>query len=152
MVSKFAAFEFSHAARRLTRRGKPLRLSGQPLALLILLLEDPGRLVTRAEIRTRLWPDTTVNFDHGLDVALNRLRAVLGDRGKQPVFVETVPRVGYRFIAEVRRDLHVRPGGWSLAARVGLYMLTAIIAALVALAVVHQHYGKIIERSSHSLR
>lgn len=77
MVSKFGEFEFSHSALRLTRGGRPVRLTGQPLQLLTLLLDEPGRLVTREEIRTRLWPDTTVDFDHSLDVALNRLRAVL---------------------------------------------------------------------------
>jgi len=154
MVSTFGDFEFSQSTLRLTRRGKRLRLSGQPLQLLILLLDEPGRLVTREQIRTRLWPDTTVDFEHSLDVALNRLRAALGDSAKQPVFVETVPRVGYRFVAEVRTEMDVRPWtrGRSLAARVGLYALTAIIAALVALAVVHRHYGRIIERTSHSSR
>jgi DNA-binding winged helix-turn-helix (wHTH) protein len=154
MVSKFGDFEFSRSALRLTRRGRPLRLSGQPLQLLVLLLDEPGRLVTREEIRTRLWPDTTVDFEHSLDVALNRLRAVLGDSAKQPVFVETVPRAGYRFVAAVRTEVDALPWrrGRSLAARVGLYVLTAIIAALVALAVVHQHYGKIIERTSRSSR
>ena len=154
MVSKFGDFEFSQSALRLTRRGKHLRLSGQPLQLLILLLDEPGRLVTREEIRTRLWPDTTVDFEHSLDVALNRLRAVLGDSARQPVFVETLPRAGYRFVAEVRIEMDGRPltRGRSLAARAGLYVLTAIIAALIALAVVHQHYDKIIERASQSSR
>ena len=154
MVSKFGDFEFSQSTLRLTRSGEPLRLSGQPLRLLVLLLDEPGRLVTREEIRTRLWPDTTVDFEHSLDVALNRLRAVLGDSAKQPVFVETVPRVGYRFVAEVRTQPSVRswPRVRSIAARAGLYALTAIIAALIALAVVHQHYDKIVERTSHSPR
>ena len=152
LMLTFGDFEFSRSALRLTRGGKRLRLSGQPLQLLILLLEEPGRLVTREEIRRKLWPDTTVDFDHGLDVALNRLRAVLGDSAKHAVFVETVPRVGYRFVAEVRAGTDVRPStpGRSLLARVGLYALTAILAALVALAVVHQHYGKIIDRTSRS--
>lgn len=155
MVSTFGDFEFSPSALQLTRKGQPVRLTGQPLQLLALLLDDPGRLVTREEIRTRLWPDTTVDFEHSLDVALNRLRTVLEDNAKQPVFVETVPRVGYRFIAVVRTEAggphrtRVRP----LAARVGLVALTAILAALVALfVVVHQHYDKFIPRPSHSSR
>jgi len=153
-VTRFGEFELSRSAQRLTRNGKALRLTGQPLQLLMLLLEDPGRLVTREEIRTRLWPDTTVDFDHSLDVALNRLRAALGDSAKQPVIIETVPRVGYRFVAEVRStsDGQRVAYGRSMAARVGLYALTAIIAALVALAIVHQHYDKFVDRSSQSSR
>src|SRR5437867_8648882 len=140
-VTRFGEFEFSRSAQRLTRNGKALRLTGQPLHLLVLLLEDPGRLVTREEIRTRLWPNTTVDFDHSLDVALNRLRAVLDDNAKEPAFIETVPRLGYRFVAVVATPPGARPErrGRSIAARVGLYALTAILAALVALAIVHQH-------------
>src|SRR5439155_25894472 len=153
-VVGFGEFEFSRSAMRLTRNRKALRLTGQPLQLLGLLLEEPGRLVTREEIRARLWPDTTVDFDHSLDVALNRLRAVLGDSAKGPVFIETVPRVGYRFVAEVRSASNGPrvARGRSIAARVGLYTLTAIIAALVALAIVHQHYDKFVDRSSRSSR
>ena len=148
----FGEFEFSRSAQRLTRRGRVLRLTGQPLQLLVLLLEEPGRLVTREDIRRRLWPDTTVDFDHSLDVALNRLRALLGDSAREPVFIETVPRIGYRFVAEVqavideRRSVRRR----SIPARVGWYALTALVAALVALAIVHQHYDRFVDRSSRS--
>jgi DNA-binding winged helix-turn-helix (wHTH) protein len=152
-VLTFADFEFSRSTQRLTRGGKPQHLTGQPLQLLAVLLEEPGRLVTRDEIRARLWPDTTVDFEHSLDVALNRLRAVLGDSARQAAFIETVPRVGYRFIAEVRVAIDESPFARrrSIAARVGWYALTAIVAALVALAIVHQHYDKFVDRSSHSL-
>jgi len=120
----------------------------------MLLVEEPGRLVTRDEIRTRLWPDTTVDFDHSLDVALNRLRAVLDDSAKEPAFIETVPRVGYRFVAVFAAPPSARPAppGRSIAARISMYALTAILAALVALAIVHQHYGKFVDRSSRSSR
>jgi len=139
---------------RLTRTGRSLRLTGQPLQLLFLLLEEPGRLVTRDEIRARLWPDTTVDFEHSLDVALNRLRAVLGDSAKQPSFIETVPRMGYRFVADACTELDAPPHRRerSLLARVGVYALTAILAALVALAIVHQHYDKFVDRSSSATR
>jgi DNA-binding winged helix-turn-helix (wHTH) protein len=108
--------------------------------------------VTREEIRTLLWPDTTVDFDHSLDVALNRLRAALGDSGKEPRFVETVPRIGYRFVAEVHTAIDCPRAirGRSIAARVGLYALTAIIAALIALAIVHQHYDKFVDRPARA--
>jgi DNA-binding winged helix-turn-helix (wHTH) protein len=128
------------------RGGKAVRLSGQPLWLLVLLLDQPGRVVTGEEIRTLLWPDTTVNFDHSLDVALNRLRAALGDNGKKPRFARRFH--GYRSLAEVQTAID-RPRairGRSTAARVGLYALTAIIAALIALAIVHQHYDKFVDR------
>jgi DNA-binding winged helix-turn-helix (wHTH) protein len=148
MVFTFGDCSFSSSSLRLTRAGKAVRLSGQPLRLLVLLLDEPGRVVTREEIRTLLWPDTTVDFDHSLDVALNRLRAALGDSGKEPKFVETVPRIGYRFVAEVHTVVDCPRGirGRSIAARVGLYALTAIIAALIALAIVHQHYDKFVDR------
>jgi DNA-binding winged helix-turn-helix (wHTH) protein len=152
MVFRFGECSFSSSSLRLTRGGKAVRLSGQPLRLLGLLLDEPGRVVTREEIRTLLWPDTTVDFDHSLDVALNRLRAALGDSGKEPRFVETVPRIGYRFVAEVHREID-RPlaiRGRSIAARVGLYALTAIIAALIALAIVHQHYDKFVDRPARA--
>jgi DNA-binding winged helix-turn-helix (wHTH) protein len=152
MVFRFGDCSFSSSSLRLTRGGRPVRLSGQPLQLLVLLLDRPGRIVTRDEIQERLWPDTTVGFDHSLDVALNRLRAALGDSGKPPRLIETVPRTGYRFAAEVRtesesgRSTRAR----SIAARVGVYALTAIIAALIALAFVHQHYDKLVDRPSRA--
>lgn len=152
MVFTFGDCSFSSSSLRLMRGGKAVRLSGQPLRLLMLLLEEPGRVVTREEIRTLLWPDTTVDFDHSLDVALNRLRAALGDSGKEPRFVETVPRIGYRFVAEVHTAIE-RPRTIrerSMAVRVGLYALTAIIAALIALAIVRQHYDKFVERPARA--
>jgi DNA-binding winged helix-turn-helix (wHTH) protein len=147
-VSTFGDFEFSHRALRLTRLGTRVRLTGHPLRLLLLLLEEPGRLVTREEIRARLWPDTTVDFDHGLDVALNRLRRALGDSRRDPRFIETVPRPGYRFVAPVAKSddtprRRIRP----VAFRAGVYAATAILGALLALAIVHQHYDKIVSRS-----
>src|SRR5437762_831955 len=134
MVLKFGNFEFSRSGQRLARDGRPVRLTGQPLKLLNLLLEEPGRLVTREEIRTRLWPDITVDFDHSLDVALSRLRTTLGERAKEAVFIETVPRVGVRFIAgvQVQAATPAAPRVRPLAVRVGLYALTAIVAAMIA--------------------
>jgi DNA-binding winged helix-turn-helix (wHTH) protein len=153
MIVRFGEFEFSPAALRLSRAGTTLRLSGQPLRLLMLLLEEPGRLVTRDEIRARLWPDTTVDFDHSLDVALNRLRAVLGDTTRDRRFIETVPRLGYRFVATVRADADPPSSrGKAIARRVALYALTALAAALVALGIVHQHYDRFVDRAVPSQR
>ena len=153
MVVRFGDFEFSRPALRLSRGGIPIRLTGQPLQLLMVLLEEPGRLVTRDEIRARLWPDTTVEFDHGLDVALNRLRAALGETARAPRYIETVPRLGYRFIARVCADTE-RPRRQlsSAARRVAMYALTALVGALLALGVVHQHYDKIVSRGRQTSR
>jgi DNA-binding winged helix-turn-helix (wHTH) protein len=101
VVKTFGDFEFDDRRRCLRARGQPVRLSGQAIDLLCLLLERPGELITREEIEHRLWPETNVNFHHSLDVVVSRLRTVLGDRGQSPRFIETVPRRGYRFIEPV---------------------------------------------------
>ena len=101
MVKTFGDVEFDDRRRSLRSRGQPVRLSGQAVDLLCLLPERPGELITRQEIEHRLWPDTTVDFDHSLDVLVNRLRTVLGDKGPSLRFIETVPRRGYRFIEPV---------------------------------------------------
>jgi len=75
---------------------------GQPFEVLAMLLESPGQLVTREELRTRLWPtDTFVDFDHGLNAAVNKLRDALSESAEKPTYVETLPRRGYRFISAV---------------------------------------------------
>ena len=87
------------------KSGARLSLQQQPLQLLSVLLEQPGELVTRDELRKRLWPDDTfVDFEHGLNAAVKRLRDTLGDSADSPRFVETVPRRGYRFIAPASVD------------------------------------------------
>ena len=86
----------------LRKSGARVTLQQQPLQLLSVLLERPGELVTREELRKRLWPDDTfVDFEHGVNAAVKRLRDTLGDSAESPRFVETVPRRGYRFIAPV---------------------------------------------------
>jgi TolB-like protein/DNA-binding winged helix-turn-helix (wHTH) protein/Tfp pilus assembly protein PilF len=86
----------------LLKNGRRIRLQDQPLQVLAMLLEKPGEVVTREEVRKRLWPgDTFVDFDHGLNNAINRLREALNDSADTPKFVETLPRRGYRFTAEV---------------------------------------------------
>lgn len=94
----------------LYRNGRRLKLQAQPFQLLALLLERPGEVVTREEIRHKLWPvDTFVDFDHSLGTAINKLRAVLDDSADQPRFVETLPRRGYRFIANVTQPVAESP-------------------------------------------
>src|ERR1700752_1893955 len=98
---RFGTFEADLRTGELTKNGKRLTLQDQPFQLLALLLEKPGELVTREELRSRLWPATTVDFDHGLNKAISKLRDALGDSASNPRFVETVERRGYRFLADV---------------------------------------------------
>lgn len=99
---RFGVFEADAAAGELRKQGRRLRLTGQPFEVLVLLLERPGQVVTREEIHQQLWPDGTfVDFDHGLNTAINKLRESLGDSATNPRFIETLPRKGYRFIAPV---------------------------------------------------
>ncbi len=96
----FGVFELDLRSGELRKSGTRLNLQQQPLQLLSVLLEHPGELITRDELRKRLWPeDTFVDFEHGLNAAVKRLRDVLGDSADSPRFVETVPRRGYRFVA-----------------------------------------------------
>jgi TolB-like protein/DNA-binding winged helix-turn-helix (wHTH) protein/Tfp pilus assembly protein PilF len=101
---RFAVFEADLRAGELTKQGKRLRLQELPFRLLVLLLEKPGELVTREELRGRLWPRTFVDFDHGLNKAISKIREALGDSAENPRFIETVARRGYRFLAEVAVD------------------------------------------------
>ncbi|HEV8201471.1 MAG TPA: winged helix-turn-helix domain-containing protein, partial [Candidatus Polarisedimenticolia bacterium] len=107
---RFGLFELDLAARSVTRKGVPVRLQDQPFLVLTLLLERPNDIVTREELRQRLWPDGTyVDFDGSLNAVLKRLRAALGDDPDQPRFIETVPKRGYRFIAPVTRVPKTEP-------------------------------------------
>ena len=140
---RFGVFELDTHSRELRKAGVRLSLPEQPLQILECLLDNPGELVTRDELRKRLWPgDTFVDFEHGLNAAVKRLRDVLGDSADSPRFVETVPRRGYRFLAPVERWPngaleqpepavaalpHRRPIFWS-----GAIALTALAAAALA--------------------
>jgi TolB-like protein/DNA-binding winged helix-turn-helix (wHTH) protein/lipoprotein NlpI len=99
-ITRCGVFEIDLKAFELRKHGLRLKLSEQPFQILAILLEKPGEIVTRDELRERLWPgDTFVDFDHGLNNAVMRLREVLGDSSDRPRFIETLPRRGYRFIA-----------------------------------------------------
>ena len=101
-IVSFGAYEFNPYSRELRREGMRVRLEGQPLAILEVLLERPGELVTREELQKRLWPeDTFVDFEHSLNAAVKRLRAGLNDSADQPRYIETLARRGYRFVAPV---------------------------------------------------
>src|SRR5262249_40018813 len=99
---RFGVFEVDLRAGELRKHGVRLRLQEQPFQVLAMLLERPGETVTREELRKRLWTaETFVDFDHGVNKAVNRIRDALGDSATSPRFVETVARRGYRFIADV---------------------------------------------------
>jgi len=80
-----------------------MRLEEKPFQILEMLLERAGDVVTRQTLSERLWPDTHVGYEHGLNTAVNKLRVLLGDSAQRPRFVETLPRIGYRFIAPVTK-------------------------------------------------
>ena len=101
-VFRFGVFEADEQAGELCKQGRRLPIQGQPLQILLMLLARPAEVVTRAEIQKQLWPGGTfVDFDHGLNSAINKIRDTLGDSAASPRFVETLARRGYRFIAPV---------------------------------------------------
>ena len=101
-VVRFGVFELDLRRGELRRQGLRIRLQEQPFQVLAMLLEHPDELVTREELRKKLWPaDTFVDFEHGLNKDINKIREALGDTAESPRFIETVPRRGYRFVAPV---------------------------------------------------
>ena len=101
-VLRFGTFELDLSAGELRKNGRKVRLQEQPFQLLAALLERPGQVVTRDELRDKLWPaDTYVDFDQSLNTAASKLREALGDSASSPRFMETLPRRGYRFLASV---------------------------------------------------
>lgn len=145
VVKTFGSFEFDAGRRTLRSAGRPVRLTGQALDLLCLLLERPGELVTREDIERALWPDRHVNTDHSLDVIVSRLRAVLDDRGPRPRYIETVPRRGYRFIEPVAAKAEgetKRARHWSR--RLATYAAIALLAAMLAVIFARTRYDKLV--------
>jgi DNA-binding winged helix-turn-helix (wHTH) protein len=101
---RFGIFEVASESGELRRNGVRVKLHSQPFQVLLLLLERPGEMLTREEICRMLWPDGTfVDYEHGVNSAVNRLRDALGDKASQPRFIETLARRGYRFLAPVER-------------------------------------------------
>ena len=99
---RFGPFEVHPGARELSKGGTKIKLRGQPYLILEVLLSRAGEIVTREEIRAKLWPaDTFVDFEHGLNTSVKKLRQVLCDSAEEPRYIETVPRLGYRFVAPV---------------------------------------------------
>jgi cholera toxin transcriptional activator len=107
---RFGVFEVDAATGELRRQGLRVKLNTQPFQVLLMLLDRPGQLLTREEISRELWPDGTfVDYEHGVNSAVNRIREALGDTAASPRFLETLARRGYRFIAPVER-VDIRKG------------------------------------------
>src|SRR5256885_9775286 len=117
---RFGKFEFNPKSLELRRSGIRVKLQDQPGQILSALLEAPGDLVTREELRRRLWAsDTFVDFDHSLNTAIKRLRDVLGDSADNPVFIETLSRRGYRFMAPTEQLENGLRDGYGAGSRNG---------------------------------
>ena len=137
----FGAFEFDRESGELRKHGLRIKLQGQPIDVLTMLLQHPGEVVTREEIQKRLWPaDTYVDFEHSLNAAIKRLRAALGDSAQAPRFVETLARRGYRFIAPVSHPAEEVPqateGNQKPGGRGRFGVLAAVIAGVLVLAII----------------
>src|SRR5262250_570626 len=103
---RFGVFEADLRAGELRKQGKRIKLQEQPFHVLTVLLQRPGEVVTREELRNHNWsPDTFVDFDNSLNTAINKLREALGDSADNPRFIETLPRRGYRFIAPINSNV-----------------------------------------------
>lgn len=140
----FGSFEVDTRSGELRRNGRKVKLSGQPFDVLVALLEKPGQVVTREELREKLWSqDTFVDFEHGLNTAINKVREALGDKTDNPRFIETLPRRGYRFLAPVTQPEitpaipvvseapSVAPAKDAQKSRAHLYFGVALAAAIV---------------------
>ena len=160
-IVRFGLFEVDLQAGELRKSGLKIRLQEQPFQILGALLDHPGEIVSREDLRRRLWPDDTfVEFDHSLNTAIGRLRDALGDSADNPRFIETLPRRGYRFIAPVERlngaaslqNGEQRPGSSPVEPptetdsrpraqwRVGMAAIVLVAAIGAGMYVLHQHY------------
>jgi len=108
---RFGDFEVDLETGELRRKGRKFTLQGQPFQILAILLERQGQLVTREELKAKLWPaDTFVDFDHSLNKAVNRLREALMDAAEHPRFIETLPRRGYRWVGPACQQVSIPAG------------------------------------------
>lgn len=140
---RFGLFELDLRSGEFFKQGRRIRLQDQPLQILTLLLEHPGEVVTRDDLKHRLWPsDTFVDFDHGLNAGMKRLRETLGDDADHPLYIETLPRHGYRFLVSVNttHESHSVPGRQPLSQLVKLTALLLGIAAILMSYVIVRRY------------
>jgi TolB-like protein/DNA-binding winged helix-turn-helix (wHTH) protein len=132
----FGVFELDPRAGELRKRGMKIRLQGQPIEILLMLLEQPGEIVTREELQRKLWPgDTFVEYEPGLNNAIKRLRAALDDDADTPHFIETLPRRGYRFIGSVNGSKQTPAKGTRANTRVGPILWVLVFGALAVLVI-----------------
>jgi DNA-binding winged helix-turn-helix (wHTH) protein len=107
---RFGDFQADLAAGELRKAGNRIKIQDQPMLILGALLERPGELVTREELTQRIWPEVqALDFEHGLNVAVKKLRTALNDSADAPRYIETLPRKGYRFVATIERDAEPGP-------------------------------------------
>ena len=133
---RFGVFELDPRAGELRKKGMKIRLQGQPVEILVMLLERSGETVTREELQKKLWPaDTFVDFEQGLNNAMKRLRAALDDDAESPHFIETLPRHGYRFIGTLNGVGHAASPEAPLARRLGIRVRLALLTILSLLTV-----------------
>src|SRR4029077_8491893 len=133
-VIRFGDFEVDQRAGELRRHGTKVRLQQQPFRVLVRLLERPGELVTREELREAIWaPGTFAEFDGGLDATIHKLRSALGDSAEHPRFVETLPRRGYRFIGGAVEVVAPKARAQQRWVRRWPIVLTTGLTALIAL-------------------
>jgi len=152
-VFRFGVFEVDPRSGELRKQGARVRLRDQSLEVLVMLLERPGDVVTREELQHRLWSTNTfVDFDRGLNKAVNRLREALGDSAESPRFIETLPKRGYRFIAPVKTvaaegepELVATPFSYA-PERPALRRRWIVGAALVSIVVVGAVYARLARR------
>src|SRR5450759_267782 len=117
---RFGVFEFDPQARELTKHGVRLKVQEQPIEILAALLEQAGQIVPREDLQRRLWPDGTfVDYEQSLNKAVNKLREALGDSADRPIYIETLARRGYRFVAPVEGDPAETPAARTTAPRTG---------------------------------
>ena len=142
-IYRFDDFEVDVPAHELRRQGVRIRLQQQPFQVLLVLLEQAGKAVSRDAIRRQVWPSSVfVDFDHGLNNAIARLRDVLGDAAATPRFIETVPRIGYRFLASVVTSHPATASGAPPVRRHGwLAGAAAVIAALLLALLLYREYA-----------
>ena len=131
-IVRFGVFELDDEAGELRRQGRLIRLTGQPLAALKRLVASPGRIVTRDELRRHIWGDSRfVDFDRNLNFTIAAVRDALGDSARNPRFIETIPRRGYRFIADVARVAEARGDAAATSGARAAHRLPLAIAAII---------------------
>src|SRR5215475_1865738 len=105
VITRFGPFEVRPDSRELYKFGTRIKIRPQPFLVLSLLIEHAGQVITREQFQQRLWPsDTFVDFEHSLNTAIKELRGILSDSATEPRYIETIPRLGYRFIFPVERS------------------------------------------------